>query len=172
SNTDGLADEALRRRFLAEIAEAELEWGLVVRLLDEQHIESPGDRSHGPSFLGPRGGGAAAMPRPILVYRVTPDGKEQLVRGALPKPLPLRALKRISASGKAGVVYNYYASGMALRGPFSSGCVGGCSLATTVPSSIVAPSLLLPDVEFEAAKGPHQKPPLVPRPVSSGAGGE
>jgi hypothetical protein len=57
----------------------------------------------------------------------------------------------VSAIGNDPVVYNYQDGG----GGFSG-----------VPSTIIAPSLLLPDVDVRRQPGKHRKPPVYPSPLS------
>ncbi|MEO5768758.1 MAG: hypothetical protein ABIS92_10440, partial [Polyangia bacterium] len=94
-------------------------------------------------------GRSAPSVKPLVVYRVNADGKEELVRGLTLEGLVPRSLKDIVAMGKESTVYNYQDGG--------SGFVG-------VPSSVVTPPLLLTDVDVRRSIGKNRRPPLYPRP--------
>ena len=81
-------------------------------------------------------------------------GKETLVRGVALENLLPRSFKEVTAIGNEPVVYNYLDGG----GGFSG-----------VPSTIIAPSLLFPDVDIRRQPGKHRKPPVYPSPLASPA---
>lgn len=142
-----LSDRALRRRLLAQSRAAGEEFGLVIRLLD--------DGGHGSqrrlgflgllSMLGRRN--QRDRLKPLVVVKVTRDGKETPVRGVELGELPATALKQIVAAGRELYVHNDPASGS--------------------PTAVVTPSLLFREVEVLKAKAKRDKPPLVPRPGRS-----
>jgi predicted Zn-dependent protease len=81
---------------------------------------------------------------PRLLYRVSPDGKRQLVRGARLSDLDERALRSsIEAAGKDLWVANY---------------------AGEVPETVLAPALLLDDVTIRRANEKNDKLPFYPPP--------
>jgi hypothetical protein len=98
------------------------------------------------------GGASRSAPsiKPLVVYRLSADGKEELVRGLTLEGLVPRSLKDIVAMGKDGTVYNYQEGG--------AGFVG-------IPSSVVAPPLLFTDVDVRRSIGKNRRPPLYPRPA-------
>ncbi|MGO9435473.1 MAG: metallopeptidase TldD-related protein [Terracidiphilus sp.] len=86
--------------------------------------------------------GGALSPR--LLYRITPDGKRELVRGARLADLDERALRSsIEAAGKDLWVANY---------------------AGEVPETVLAPALLLDDVTIRRANEKNDKLPFYPAP--------
>ena len=101
-------------------------------------------------------GGAHPVSLPILVYRLYPDGREQLVRG-LRLRLDARSLKDILAASSETTVFDFYDTGAPLgmaAGAFSS------------EASVVAPSVLIDDVEIERIEEELPKLPVVPPPAS------
>jgi predicted Zn-dependent protease len=81
---------------------------------------------------------------PRLLYKVTTDGKRQLVRGATLDDLDQRAMRSgIVAAGKEPYVANY----------------GGA-----VPETVVAPALLFDDVTIRRANEKNDKLPFYPPP--------
>ncbi len=122
----------------------------IVRLLDDPSVPGVAGGDGGLSMISIGGGGRSAPSvKPLVVYRLTRDGKEELVRGLTLEGLVPRSLKDIVALGKDGVVYNYQEGG--------AGFVG-------IPSSIVAPPLLFADVDVRRTLGKNRRPPLYPRP--------
>jgi TldD protein len=81
---------------------------------------------------------------PRLLYRVTPDGKRELVRGAALDDLDQRALRSsVEAAGKDLFVANYFGD---------------------VPETVLAPALLLDDVTIKRANEKNDKLPFYPPP--------
>ena len=97
-----------------------------------------------------------AVSRPLLIYKVMADGKEELVRGVRFRGLNARALKDIMAASDDLHLFNYMESGA----PFAHVDAGGY----IAPISIVAPALLVDDLELEKIPGELPKPPIVPPP--------
>jgi predicted Zn-dependent protease len=81
---------------------------------------------------------------PRLLYRVTPDGKRELVRGAEISDLDLRALRsNVEAAGKDLFVANYFGE---------------------IPETVLAPALLIDDVTIHRANKKNDKLPFYPPP--------
>jgi predicted Zn-dependent protease len=93
--------------------------------------------------------GRSAIGVPILTYKVyVDDGREELVRGASASAVPIRSLRQIEAVGNDSFVVNRM--------------VGGQDLPT--PTSIVAPSVLLEEMDLKKPSGNQQKPALLTHP--------
>jgi predicted Zn-dependent protease len=81
---------------------------------------------------------------PRLLYRVSHDGKRELVRGAVLDDLDQRALRsNVEAAGKDLFVANYFGD---------------------VPQTVLAPALLLDDVTIRRANEKNEKLPFYPPP--------
>ena len=86
--------------------------------------------------------GGEMMPR--LLYRVTPDGQRELVRGAEFEDIDQRALRSsVEAAGKDLWVANYFGE---------------------VPQTVMAPALLLDDATVKRANQKNEKLPFYPAP--------
>ncbi|MBL4688928.1 MAG: TldD/PmbA family protein [Nannocystaceae bacterium] len=85
---------------------------------------------------------------PVLVFRVYPDGREELVRGAALEGTPLSSLTEITAAGDEFEIFNGYC-----------GAESGF-----VPVSAVSPALLLDKIEVARTPKSQSKPPLLPDP--------
>jgi TldD protein len=88
----------------------------------------------------------------IMVYRVYPDGREELVRGADLEGTPLRSLADITAASDEVDVFNGYC-----------GAESGF-----VPVSASSPSLLVAHVEVAKKPKATDKPPILPAPPWTG----
>jgi hypothetical protein len=81
---------------------------------------------------------------PRLLYRISPDGKRELVRGAALDDLDQRALRSgVVAAGRDLWVTNYFGD---------------------VPETVLAPALLLEDVTVRRANEKNEKLPFYPPP--------
>ena len=79
-----------------------------------------------------------------VLYRVSPDGKRELVRGAVLGDLDQRALRSsVEAAGKQLWVANYFGD---------------------VPQTVLAPALLLDDATVRRANETNDKLPFYPPP--------
>jgi predicted Zn-dependent protease len=141
-----------RKELLAELGRIAKGGGVttyVVRLLDDGQLPMSESDDLGSLFSFGLGGGHGPPPiRPLVVYRVD-GGKETLVRGVALENLEPRSLKDVTAAGKDAVVYNYIDEGNGFAG---------------VPTTIVAPSLLVSDVDIRRLTGKNRRPPLYPPP--------
>ncbi len=86
---------------------------------------------------------------PALIYKVyVEDGREELIRGVNPATLAVRSLRHIQAAGADMVVANR---------------LMGTAGAET-PISVVAPAVLLEEMELKRFSGAQQTPALLTRP--------
>jgi predicted Zn-dependent protease len=90
--------------------------------------------------------------KPVLVYRIYPDGRrDKLVRGVDMVGTPLLALTRIMAAANDFQTFN-----------------GMCGAESGwVPVSATAPSLLLKKIETQRKPNRGNKPPILPPPTAS-----
>jgi TldD protein len=116
---DGLTDDELNRKLLEMAKDRELKSVYYVQTM-----------------------GGALTPR--LIYRVSPDGKRELVRGAVLDDLDERALRSsVEAAGKDLWVANYFGD---------------------VPETVLAPALLFDDITVRRANEKNEKLPFYPPP--------
>jgi len=123
------------------------------KLLDE--IEKQ-DKPYGLRFVRVQGGFTLTQrffPQsfrvlPLLVYRVYPDGEEELVRGVTLEGTPLTALSNIAAAADDVEVFN-----------------GMCGAESgRVPVSSVSPTLLVDRMETARSQKGSERPPILPPP--------
>lgn len=90
---------------------------------------------------------------PTMVYRIYPDGREELVRGVDLIGTPLTTFSKIEAGGSELMTFN------GICGAESGG----------VPVSAVSPPILVSQIEVQKKDKSQQRPPLLP--VPSGPAG-
>lgn len=145
----GWSGRELRQRLLA-LARAEgLDHAMVVQKLDEPSV------TEGMPFDLAVAAGETALPPPLVILRLHADGREELVRGARLGGLRPRDVRQIEAMGTQAGVYNYWAS--------SSPVARGASFGGDIPSSVVCPSVLMPDVDVQLSTVPHARAPVLSR---------
>ena len=93
---------------------------------------------------------------PILVYRIYQDGHEELVRGLRFRGLNARSLKDILAAGDDSSAFEYLEN----SAPFA--LMGGAGF--TAEACVVAPSILIDDLELHPTEEEQPKLPIVPAP--------
>jgi TldD protein len=134
-------------------------YGILVRKLDFPST-APVDELRRLMAANARDGNGGSHPvsLPILIYKVDKDGKEELIRGVRFRELNVRSLRDIRAAGDDLNVLNYLENGapMALRGAGSY----------AAEASLVAPSLLVDDLEVRKLDDELPKLPIVPSPLA------
>jgi predicted Zn-dependent protease len=92
---------------------------------------------------------------PIMVYRIYPDGREQLVRGVNLVGTPLAAFSKIVAADDEKAVFN-----------------GVCGAESGwVPVSASGPGILISQIEVQKNTKSQERPPILPAPLAETAGG-
>ncbi|MGA8145391.1 MAG: metallopeptidase TldD-related protein [Candidatus Acidiferrales bacterium] len=161
--TDPLSASDLRKKFLDACRQDGHEWCLEVKRMDNPALSSLGQQDFS-DFLGSVAGGIASGERiPLLFYRVyVADGREELVRGGHIEGLTLRSLRNMLGVGSDLTLYDYMQNPAGGFAGTALGSFGGAQGG--IPSSIVAPSLLLEEVEIRGFHGEPRRLPLVPAP--------
>ncbi len=143
SSSETVPATELKAKLLELIKMRDKPYGLLIRKLDFP-------ASSGPAQSGLTGqAGARQVSAPVLAYRVYPDGREELVRGLRFRGMNARSLRDILAAGDDARAFNF------LNG------IGG---NYTAASCVVAPSLLIDDLDVAATEEELPKLPIVPAP--------
>ncbi len=150
------SEAALKKRLLELAARMGREYAIVIRKLDFPSFGSVEDLRQLAAQTGRSGGGSRPAPLPVLVYRVYPDGREELVRGMRLRSFGTRQFRDILAAGDRQYQFDYLDNGAPLALSGAGNYVVGCS--------VVAPSLLFEELDLEPASGDLPKPPIVPPP--------
>lgn len=160
-----LSPSDLRKKFLDLCRSDGQKFCLEIKRMDNPALssESQGDFSDIVSSIAE--GLSSGNRLPLLVYRVyADDGHEELVRGATIKGLDLRAFRSIAGIGSDFSVHNFMQNGSAGLAGTALDTFGSVDL-NGIPSSIVAPSLILEDVEIRGYHGEPRRLPLLPIPA-------
>ena len=148
--------QELRAQLIESIKQRGKPYGIIVRKLDYPTAASPRELQAMLSGLMQGGGGGRPVSPPVLVYRVYPDGKEELVRGLRFRGLNSRSLRDIVAASDEQYVFDFINNGA----PFAVSGAGGY----VAPSTVVSPALLFDEVELEREQEGSSRPPLAPPP--------
>jgi TldD protein len=141
----GLSTTEMRRRLLDQVRSARAPYGLIVRELDDGDFPGPQEMMMMMRGRGGRSVGVAAI--------LGPDGKEQPVRGVLLPELDHKSLREVVAVGKELAVWHVETPQAAAGGG---------------RATVVAPALLLKDVQVKRSTGPQPRPPLSQHPHFAG----
>jgi hypothetical protein len=106
-------------------------------------------------------GSAHPISVPVYVYRLYADGHEELIRGVRLRGVNARSMKDILAAGNDENTLDYLENDL----PFA---LLGAS-ASTAEVSVVAPSLLIDDLELTKVDDEQVKLPIVPSPLAANA---
>jgi TldD protein len=160
---DGADAATVRKKFLDACREDGHEWCIEVKRMDNPALSSIRQEDFN-DFIGSIAGGiASGLRMPLLMYRVwVADGREELVRGGRIEGLTLRSLRNIRAIGSDLNVYTYMQNPGGGFAGTALGAFGGAQGG--IPSTVVAPSLLLDEVEVRGFHGEPRRLPLDPAP--------
>jgi hypothetical protein len=136
-------------------------YGMLVRKIDYPSAASVDEFRRLATAAAQSGGNTRVVSEPLLLYRVYPDGREELVRSMRFRGLSTRSFKDIIAASDENYVFDFIDSNAPLA------LMGAGSFVTT--SSVIAPSVLFDELEFEPIHEDVPKPPIVPAPPLSGS---
>jgi hypothetical protein len=147
--------DKLKLQLIDMLKQRERPYGMIVRKMDFPSSASAGELRR---LVGgaARSGGSRPVSIPLRIYQVYADGHEELVRGLRFRALNVRSLKDIVAAGDDSNVFNYLENG-ALFALMGAG-------AETAETSVVAPSILVDDLELVRIEDEQPKLPVVPAP--------
>jgi len=144
----------LKKKLIDLIQQRGLPYGMIVRKLD---FPSSASIDEARKILSAAGAGSSKpLSIPLYAYRLYPDGHEELVRGERFKGVNARSLKDILAAGDDSVTFNYLDNGA----PFALLGYGSGAAEVTV----VAPSVLVDDLELSKVDDELPKLPIVSSP--------
>jgi hypothetical protein len=153
-----VAPAALRKNLIDIVQKRGLPYGMIVRKLDYPSSASTGELRR-IATAAQSSGSNRPVSSPILVYRVYPDGREELVRGLRFRALNVRSFRDIIAASDENFVFDYLEN----NALFSMMGAGGY----VAPTSVIAPGVLFEDLELDPVEDELPRPPVVPPPVIS-----
>ena len=154
----------LRTKFLAACKDDGQQWCIEAKRMDNPALSALRQQDFG-NFMSQIGGDIESGARlPLALYKVyVSDGHEEPVRQGIIEGLTVRSLRNILGIGNDLAVYTYMqqnsAAGLAGTALGSFGSAQG-----GIPSTVIAPSLLLDEVEIRGFHGEPRRLPLVPAP--------
>ncbi|MCS6951954.1 MAG: metallopeptidase TldD-related protein [Bryobacterales bacterium] len=157
--TETVPAAELRQRLLAQCRARNLPYGLLVRKMDYPSSASAEEARRLLTRLAQAGDGGRAISLPLLVYRLYPDGREELVRGLRFRAFSARTLRDILAASEEVFLFEYLENGA----PFALSGAG----SFVAESAVVAPSVLFEELQLERAEEQLPNPPVVPPPSLS-----
>jgi TldD protein len=161
---EGKSFAELKQELVDMCQEQGLSYGLLIKKFDNPSITG---REFSLSSFSMRGGPQQEMVTPpILVYKVyAEDGREELVRGVTVAEMSVRMLRDIVAVGKDYYVNNKLTAGGGIMGLFFSYAFRfGEAGAFGIPTTVIAPSVLIEEVELKKPAGAQQKPAFLKHP--------
>jgi len=151
---DAAAPAELKKRLLTMVQQRNKPYVMIVRKLDFPSTASFDEVRRIAAAMGNQGGQISAGP--LLVYRVYPDGREELVRGLRFRGLNVKALRDIVAASDEQYQFDFLANGAPMSLVGAGAYLWG--------ASVVAPAVLFEDLELERPQLDTPKLPVVPAP--------
>ena len=146
----------LKKRMIDLTVAREKPYGLLVRKLDYPYSGTTPELRSLLQAGAQSGQAARPISPPLLIYRVYPDGREELVRGLRFRGLTSRALRDILAASSETEAFDFVNVGAPLAFLGAGGYLA--------PASVISPGLLFDELELEPSQEQLLKPALVPPP--------
>ncbi len=109
------------------------------------------------------------LTKPYSIYRVYPDGKEELVRGVEFGSVSINAFKNVLATSDDEFVYDFpvtsYNALGSLSGIISLLGGGGGAGGVEYNATVITPSMLISGIDLKKSKGSYPKLPIVSYPA-------
>jgi len=153
SSSETMPAGSLKKKLIELVVARGLAYGVIVRKMDYPSTASLDELRR---MFTTAESAAHPVSSPVLVYKVYPDGREELVRGLRFRELNVRSLKDILVAGDDNTVFDYLDNGAPLA------LVGAGSYTTE--SCVVAPSIIIDDVELHPVEEELPKLPVAPPP--------
>ncbi len=146
----------LKQQLLTMVSQLNKPYGILIKKLDYPYAGSGGELQALAQANAQAGGSPRPVSPPLLVYRVYPDGREELVRGLRFRGLTTRSLRDVMAASQETAVFEFVNTTTALALLGSGGYLA--------PTSVISPGLLFEELEFDIPREQLPKPPTVPPP--------
>jgi hypothetical protein len=151
SETVTVAD--LKKKLIDLVQTRSKPYGIIVRKMD---FPSSASLDEVRRLLTGSQGSERPVSTPLLVYKVFPDGHEELVRGLRFRGFTARSLKDILAAGNDSAAFEY------MDNPAPFALIGASGY--TAEACVIAPSILVDDLELHPVEDEQPKLPLVSAP--------
>jgi predicted Zn-dependent protease len=161
----------LKQELIKAVKEENLPYGYIVRGLtpvpESMESEELSIESLLMSQQGPPEPTQFRLTKPCSVFRVYPDGKEELIRGAEFSSLSINTFKNIVAASDQEIAYDYpLNAGASSAAGGLLGLLGVSGMAgPDYYATVITPSLLIRGIDLKKASSTFQKPPIVSSPA-------
>jgi TldD protein len=139
-SSEKVSFDSLKKEMIQLCQDAGIDYGLIIRKMDDLN-------SSGGGFFGGSGQGAN-LASPLEVSKLYADGHEELLRNLDFTNVTVRILKDIMLTGDKEYCYNYL--------------IGNDN---ELPVSIIAPSVLVEEMELKKSEAKIKTPPILPSPL-------
>jgi len=168
SGKGGVSQKALVGKLLAAAKGEGLGYGIIVRQFDDSAITAAPEYSRRELIAMVQTADTALPPPASLIYKVYPNGKEELVRGAQIAEIPIRVWKDVIGVGKTPLVYNFLAAPESyLANKLGGGTDDGAVPSSGIESAIVTPDLLFKEIDIKPITSGKRPKPVVPSPITA-----
>jgi predicted Zn-dependent protease len=162
--------QQLKQDLINAAKEEGLAFGYVVRGLTPPSEALEADADSGDSLIqqGPPEPTQFRLTKPYYVFRVYPDGKEELVRGIEFGSISIQAFKNVLATSDDETVYAYpvgSAGSLAALGGSLSRLVASAGSGGGNYATVMTPSLLISGIDMKKSGGTYPKLPIVSYPI-------
>jgi len=157
---DGVPPADLKKKLLELVKQRNKPYGILVRRMDYPSSASAVElRRLANAMQG--SGSSKPLSSPLEIFRLYPDGREELIRGVRFRGVNVRLLRDILAVGNDPHPMEYLLN----MAPLALMGAGGY----VVGAAVVCPSLLFDEIEVERPQEERPRPPVVaPPPFNSG----
>jgi TldD protein len=153
SSSEGVPPAELKKKLIDLIQTRSKPYGILIRRMD---FPSNASREEAVRLIQGSQGSGHPVSMPMLAYKIYPDGREELVRGLRFRSFNVRSLKDILAAGNDATVFDF------MDNPAPFALMG--ATAYTSEACVVAPSILIDDLELHPAEEELPKLPVAPAP--------
>jgi predicted Zn-dependent protease len=143
----------MKKKLLDMVTSRGKPYGVIVRKMD---FPSSASVDEARRLLAGQSGSSHPISIPLLIYKVYPDGREELVRGLRFRGLNARSFKDIIAVGDDLSTFEFLDN----TAPFA--LAGGAGYVSN--AAVIAPSILIDDLELHPVEEELPKLPVVPPP--------
>ncbi|HWC98052.1 MAG TPA: metallopeptidase TldD-related protein [Candidatus Sulfopaludibacter sp.] len=156
SSTDTIPAGQMKKKLIELIQSRNKPYAILVRRMD---FPSTGSLDEVRRLLSANQGNSRPISSPILIYKVFADGHEEMVRGMRFRGFNVKSLRDILATGDDSAAFEFMDSSVPLA------LVGYSSFTTE--ACVIAPSILIDDLELHPAEDELPKLPVVPAPPTA-----
>jgi TldD protein len=167
SASGGIPRKALEQKLVATAKAEGLKYGLIIKRFDDAAVTGAPEFTRRELIQMIKSTDPLLPPPALVAYRMYPNGKQELVRGAQLTDVPIRAWKDVLGTSKEVTVYNFLnASDSQLALRLGGGTDDGFVPSGGIESSIITPDLLLKEIDVTASTYGVRPTPAVPKPSS------